>query len=192
MVESKIRSEIHVKSNLVAVFAFIIVAACMGCSSRVVQSEQRSIERLSGISLGTPETVIKERFGMPSQVMENYGPLNLRLLDYSKMNSVPDLQFAFDPKTGALVEKAMWIYPGSTLYSRDNFNSQYQAVSRTVYSPCHMRSDGDAIEANESLGFYLSFEKDHPAYISWSTPEITRLRIDLLYEKCPNRQPARK
>lgn len=100
------------------------------------------------------------------------------------------MDITIDPKSQTVAGKAQWLYQDDPMSNLDPLlKSQFNGIQWRKLVPCHTWSDGDSILTNQNHGFYIAVDHGHAAFVSWSTPELVALRIELLYKKCPKLQP---
>ncbi len=170
---------------------FTIFTLTFGCAGPSVHSSVRTSAeyKIEKVNLGDSAKQVESLWGTPEQGVEKYPSNEFKVLTYLNNDGNPEAFFTVDPQTSRVVSKSLWIVPGSPLYNLDNaLTTRFKGVEWKKYVPCNTRSSEDKILVNHQLGLYLATEKDRAVLVSWLTPELAKIRTDLLFKSCPGLQ----
>jgi hypothetical protein len=150
-----------------------------------------SIDRFMNIQIGDSEGQIKTVLSAPqSYNSEKFSSREYRVLEYSTPERDPAAFFIVDPKTNRIAGRSIWISPQDTESNLDRTLRKHFASHRfQKYIPCQS-SGPEEVLIDQDHGVSIVTQNKQVQMLSWSDPDLTRLRVARFYEKCPQLQEA--
>jgi hypothetical protein len=153
-----------------------------------------SWNRVADISIGDPKKVVVEKLGTPSSKnVEKYRTSEYETLEYSEVDGIPLGYISLDSKTEAVAGRAIWI-PRSRPEGDFAF-LQKQIIPEGKFNKTLVSCDKHhwaEFKVDTEKGIFVGIDRNGVFLISWSNPELTKLRVEQFFLKCPEAQQPKR
>lgn len=171
---------------------FFILTACASQSKLPRDGSERTFDPLSAVSLGDSKTTVVEKLGLPNRKStESFNAVKYETWSFSKADGSPVGSVSIDPESGLISRRLVWV-------------SEKQFEEDFVYLKSHIFPSADFEEFNtcdrhwdtkfkidRKQGVLIGIRRQKVFMVAWSDPRLTKLQMEQLSTKCPERQNRR-
>lgn len=156
------------------------------CKMKSVQ-EDRPLNIYSNEELGQTFDTVEKNIGKPSEInTEKYGLKSFKVLEYEK-NQRPFMFYTVD-QNNIVIGKSVWVQPEQQAASLNWLvQNQFPKNRFKNYTPCETSGDQNFL-VDQSQGIFIAYQGVKVLLISWSSTELTTIRIAQFKNKCPQLQ----
>jgi hypothetical protein len=168
------------------------MALLVSCKSSSTNPDRKpnSPNRLKDISIGDLKKSVLEKMGQPnSKNIEKYQTTEYEIFEYTAVNGIPLGYISLDSKLGTVAGRAIWIsksQPESDFSILQKRLAPEGRFTKTFVS-CDKHHWAE-FKVDPEKGIFVGVDRNGVFLISWSNPQLTKLRIEQFAVKCPERQ----
>jgi hypothetical protein len=168
---------------------FLVLVSCQSLETKTPADSLASLGAIAKVSLGDSRDTAIAKAGAPGSTShEKYPGSEYETLEYSKPNGLPMGYLTIDPLSKRVVAKSFWIsdsqpehdisYTLKRLGSKGEFEE---------FRACDKHFEGK-FKVDRKAGLFIGIQFNEVAYLSWSDPRLTELRIEDFRRQCPEMQ----
>jgi outer membrane protein assembly factor BamE (lipoprotein component of BamABCDE complex) len=180
-------------ANRLLLLFFLVQSSCATTSQGSLREQFPKNDKIMKVSVGQTISQLKEILGSPSSTStETFPSAKFEVWEYSFSNHKPSGFFTLDSTNKRVVGRSIEFY-GSDAYDVDKLLNDHFKEKKfdQKYAPCHARGHEEVL-VDALNGIFIATRDGKALMVSWADPQLTKLRIEDFYLKCPKLQPHRK
>jgi hypothetical protein len=173
-------------------FFWLLACFLLACEAPLKKSKADfggDIDRYLQFELGDSEEEVRASLGEPNSYnTEKFASKEYKVIEYSVSKYNPVAFYSISG--GRVAGKSVWLASNSKNSDLSYLKEKFRHFTFKIFFPC--RSSGrEEILIDQEKGLSLVAKNGKVEIVMWSDPELTKLRVDSFYEKCPNLQDKR-
>lgn len=168
---------------------FLVLTSCQSIETKVPADSLSSLGVIAKVSIGDSRDTAIVKAGSPHSIShEKYPDSEYEMLEYSKPNGLPMGYLTVDPSSKRVVAKSFWISDSqpehdiSYVLKRLDSKTEFEE-----FRACDKHFEGK-FKVDRRAGLFIGIQFNEVAYLSWSEPHLTALRIEDFHRRCPEMQ----
>lgn len=160
------------------------------CSSQTHFDSDKIQSKLSDIKINDDRNKVITYLGKPTNIgSENYQGNKFEVLEYSDEKGIALGFITLDSRGTKVKGRSLWI-------ARNKPENDFNFLLKNVLSgaklsisfrTCDRHHIGE-MKVDAEQGIFIGLDRGKVSYISWSSPDLTKLRIEEFNIKCSDRQ----
>ncbi len=169
----------------------MIVLAIISCTSapRTPDASAGSLGPIASVSLSDEKKSVVAKLGPPASMnSEKFPSVQYEVLEYSKANGLPAGYISLDPASSKVAGRSVWI-------SEQQPEQEFKYLQGRLFPHAEFETfvtcdkhHADEVRVDRKNGIFISMHKGKVVLVSWADVTLTKLRVELFFLKCPERQ----
>lgn len=179
--------------NRLLLLFFLLQSSCATVRQSSAGDPLSESDKGIKVLVGQRTDQLKETLGDPSsKSTEIFPSIRYDVWEYSSSNYKPSMFFTLDSTNKRVVGRSIEFY-GSDAYDVDQLLNKHFKQNKfdQKFAPCHARGE-EQVLVDAQNGIFIATRDGKALMVSWADPQLTHLRIEDFYLKCPKLQPPRK
>ena len=168
---------------------FLVLTSCQSIETKAPIDSPASLGAIATVSLGDSRDTAILKAGSPrSTSHEKYPGSEYEMLEYFRPNGLPMGYLTIDPSSKRVVAKSFWISDSQPEHDIPYVLKQFGSKGAfEEFRACDKHFEGK-FKVDRKAGLFIGIQFDEVAYLSWSEPHLTELRIEDFRRQCPQMQ----
>ncbi len=153
----------------------------------------RGNDKIMKVELGQSIDQLTKVMGKATTLnTEKFSSAEYEVWEYATVSGQPLGFFTIDSKTKRISGRSIeGLGSGAGDDIGKLLNEHFKNGNFSKYIPCRGRGD-EEVRVDIQQGIFVAARDSKVSLVSWADPQLTKLRIDQFYSKCPQLQPGRK
>lgn len=179
--------------NKLLLLFFLVQNSCATIHQNSADEQFSKNDKLMKVSLGQGMDQLRETLGSPSSISsESFPSIKYEVWEYSSSNNNPSMFFTLESINKRVVGRSIEFYGSDAIDVDKLLNKQFKENKfDQKYASCHSRGREEVL-VDAQDGIFIATRDGKALMVSWADPQLTSLRIEDFYLKCPKLQPHRR
>jgi hypothetical protein len=177
--------------NSPVLLPLLMIVACVALPQANVKPFHSGNPMMT-IELGQHVSRVTEVMGKPASMnIEKFPSIEYEVWEYSSSQGGSLGYFTVDPQNKRVIGRSVEVdnkdgYPLGQLVQEDFPKNKFDQ-----YIPCHGRGS-ELVLVDSAQGIFIIARNNRVSLVSWADQQLTKLRVDQFYLKCPQIQPKKQ